>query len=260
VTVGEGRQYHQLTMKQALSIAILVALASLVGVHAQETEGVLKPRTEIRGAVSSLVKELQRREAEVVKALAAQEALEVQVEALSAELAEVKGKPPSGATATRTLAVEAAANTQIAELRKQVSDLGSERDAAVVQCDKAEAVAVQLRGQIESERSERTVELASRERELAALIEANQKDRVTLSYNLGCLYKASKRYQKAEAEFLKALALQPEDPAIHYNLGVLYDDCLAQKNRAQKHYNRFLELAPDDDDAPRVVEWLSQIQ
>jgi tetratricopeptide (TPR) repeat protein len=90
---------------------------------------------------------------------------------------------------------------------------------------------------------------------MLAMAEA-RRQRITLAYNLGCVYKASKQFKKSEQEFLKALALAPDDAAIHFNLGVLYDDNLHLPAKARRHYERFIELAPQDDDVPRVIAWL----
>lgn len=84
----------------------------------------------------------------------------------------------------------------------------------------------------------------------------SKREESTLLYNLGCVYKAAGNYRKAEAEFLKAIEIDPSDAGAHYNLGILYDDDLKQAAKAREYYKRFLELSPDDRDAPRVHEWL----
>jgi tetratricopeptide (TPR) repeat protein len=91
------------------------------------------------------------------------------------------------------------------------------------------------------------------------IAEANRKERLAMHYNMGCVYRAGRRYEKAEEEFRKALALDESDADIHYNLGVLYDDDLNKPEMARKHYNRFLELEPKGQDAARVREWLSSM-
>ena len=48
--------------------------------------------------------------------------------------------------------------------------------------------------------------------------------------------------------------------AAQFNLGVLYDDNLSERDKAKTHYKRFLELAPDDVDAPNVIEWLRALE
>ena len=88
------------------------------------------------------------------------------------------------------------------------------------------------------------------------MLEASRSERQKLCYNLGCVYRAAKEYKKAEVEYIKALDLNPNDPAVHFNLAVLYDDDLKDAKKARKHYEKFLELAPDDKDAQLVREWL----
>ncbi len=92
--------------------------------------------------------------------------------------------------------------------------------------------------------------------ELEQAIATTRRDRVTLAYNLGCVYKVNRQYDRAEREFLRALQFAPDDAASHFNLGILYDDHLEDRAKARKHYERFLELAPDDPDVPRVIQWL----
>ena len=88
------------------------------------------------------------------------------------------------------------------------------------------------------------------------ILAANRREKSVMYYNMGCMYKAAGEYENAEKQFLKALEKAPSDPDIHYNLGVLYDDDLDDSRKARHHYERFLELSPDDKDAARVREWL----
>lgn len=90
--------------------------------------------------------------------------------------------------------------------------------------------------------------------------EVSLSEQATMHYNMGCMYKLYKQYAKAEKEFLKALKIFPDDPNIHYNLGILYDDDLRDKEAARKHYSRFLELSPSEEDRAQVQEWLSSLQ
>ena len=76
-------------------------------------------------------------------------------------------------------------------------------------------------------------------------------------YNMGCVYKASRQYTRAQSEFMKALQIKEDDAAVHYNLGILYDDDLDMADNAGVHYRRFLELATDDGDIHQVQEWLA---
>ncbi len=94
---------------------------------------------------------------------------------------------------------------------------------------------------------------------LARIERESRQEKVNSYFNMGCVYRDARQFQKAEAAFLKAHALNPDDPGVHYNLGVLYDDQLHNNVRAREHYARFLELAPNDPDAPQVRDWLASI-
>jgi hypothetical protein len=133
VTAGRGGYYHCWTMKHASRIALSVVLVGVLGAGVCAADSAVEARAEARQAISDLVGELQRRESEVVKARAAQEALSVEVENLREALSEAEGKSVSGATATRELAARTATETELAQLRKQVDELTTARDGAVAE-------------------------------------------------------------------------------------------------------------------------------
>jgi|GEM_PF-4587795 len=97
------------------------------------------------------------------------------------------------------------------------------------------------------------------QKRLASLEQAAQQEKVNSYFNMGCVYRDARQFEKAESAFLKACALNPDDPGVHYNLGVLYDDQFHNNAKAREHYARFLDLAPNDPDAPQVREWLASI-
>lgn len=164
--------------------------------------------------------------------------------------------------------------------RKAIAD---ERDAAVAERDAGRVQAEGLRETVkalEARLAERDAELAAlrvaqaasdealraKDGEIASLQDAlaesqqgNARERFALAYNLGSVYKAARQYDRAEAQFLKALEMKDDDAALHYNLGILYDDNLGNDKKARLHYERFLELAPNDPDAPNVVKWLKEL-
>jgi tetratricopeptide (TPR) repeat protein len=94
---------------------------------------------------------------------------------------------------------------------------------------------------------------------LQQTMESHRHEKFSLYYNMGCAYQLAGEYKKAEYWFLNALALNPDDPYVHFNLGILYDDNLGNKKKARYHYQRFLQLAPEDKDAARVREWLASL-
>jgi len=127
--------------------------------------------------------------------------------------------------------------------------------AAVTNGELREAVAVRAVSELAAARAE----IARLERRVRELESANARERHALHYNMGCVFRVARHFDRAEAEFQEALRINPDDPATHFNLGILYDDDLKQPAKARLHYRRFLELAPDDKDAGRVREWLQRL-
>ena len=67
---------------------------------------------------------------------------------------------------------------------------------------------------------------------------------------------AAKRAKEAETLYLKALGMQPKNPQINYNLGVLYGDYLKDPRKASKYYRKYIELAPRAPDVAAVRAWI----
>ena len=93
-------------------------------------------------------------------------------------------------------------------------------------------------------------------REAAAYRSAAQRKMAELHYNLGVLFQKNERYPEAEREYLDGLKFQPDDPDIRYNLAILYDEHLRDKEKAIVQYKAFLRLRPDGQEARAVREWL----
>ncbi len=71
---------------------------------------------------------------------------------------------------------------------------------------------------------------------------------------------AAKQARAAEADYLQALKLEPDNPRVSYNLGVLYGDYLKEPRKAARYYKQYLKLAPRAPDAPVVKAWISQLE
>jgi tetratricopeptide (TPR) repeat protein len=71
---------------------------------------------------------------------------------------------------------------------------------------------------------------------------------------------AAKQAREAEADYLQALKLEPNNPRVSYNLGVLYGDYLKEPRKAARYYKQYLKLAPRAPDAPVVKAWISQLE
>lgn len=79
-------------------------------------------------------------------------------------------------------------------------------------------------------------------------------------YNQGIASLKKGEFRKAEEAFQRVIALSPEDGDACYNLAVLYEHYLNDKEKALKFYLRYLNLAPDAQDAAAVRSWVVQLQ
>jgi len=71
--------------------------------------------------------------------------------------------------------------------------------------------------------------------------------------NLGTLYLQLRHDPKAAAVLLeRSLGLSEAEPIAHLNLGILYSDYLKDPRKAYPHLKRFLELDPENGEAPRI--------
>lgn len=75
-------------------------------------------------------------------------------------------------------------------------------------------------------------------------------------FNLGLDYLNKGQFVLAEQSFTLVVNLNPMDKEANYNLGVLYDNYLGNKEKARKYYQQYLNLASDAPDAPLVKDWI----
>ncbi len=64
-----------------------------------------------------------------------------------------------------------------------------------------------------------------------------------MHYNLGVFYTQNKEYNRAVAEFEKAIELNPEDALAHFNLGFIYAEHFENRPKAIERFNQYLKLA-----------------
>jgi tetratricopeptide (TPR) repeat protein len=64
----------------------------------------------------------------------------------------------------------------------------------------------------------------------------------------------------AEGHLLDVLKLDPDDVEANFNLGTLYYQSLAEPAKAVRYWQRFLELQPEDPEAPRLRRLLEEIK
>ncbi len=87
-----------------------------------------------------------------------------------------------------------------------------------------------------------------------------RKESIAMRYKLALVYQKTDRYKEAEKEYMKVLSFDPNNSAVHYNLGVLYDDHLRNNKKAVHHYQQYIKFSPDAKDVSLVKEWVLKIQ
>ncbi len=79
-------------------------------------------------------------------------------------------------------------------------------------------------------------------------------DAAKVHYNLGNIFFLRAEYEKAAAEYKVAVTLMPYDADAHYNLAFVCGEFLNDQRSALIHYQRYLYLNPDAEDADLVKE------
>jgi tetratricopeptide (TPR) repeat protein len=74
---------------------------------------------------------------------------------------------------------------------------------------------------------------------------------------LGMLLRRNGEFLEAEAAYLKAVTASPDYALAHYNLGVLNELYLQRLDSALQHFERYQELAGEDE---RVEKWITDLQ
>ncbi|MFA5356677.1 MAG: tetratricopeptide repeat protein [Candidatus Omnitrophota bacterium] len=73
-----------------------------------------------------------------------------------------------------------------------------------------------------------------------------------MHYNMGVFYVKQKEYQRAIAEFKKAVDLNPKDAHAYFNLGYIYAEHLVDRPKAVENFRNFIRLAKKTD---KDVDW-----
>ena len=74
---------------------------------------------------------------------------------------------------------------------------------------------------------------------------------------LGMLLRRQGKFLQAESAYLKAVTARPDYALAHYNLGVLNDLYLQRLDAALRHYERYQEIAGEDN---QVRKWIADLQ
>jgi lipoprotein NlpI len=74
---------------------------------------------------------------------------------------------------------------------------------------------------------------------------------------LGMLLRRKGKFEEAENAYLKAVTARPDYALAHYNLGVLNDLYLQHLDTALQHYERYQEIAGEDE---QVMRWIADLK
>ncbi len=86
------------------------------------------------------------------------------------------------------------------------------------------------------------------------------RENADMHYNLGTIFLQNKQYKEAIKEYERVLELRPSDSETHYNLGVLYDDYLKDREKALYHYQKYLTINPKAPDAKKVETYILSLE
>ncbi len=86
------------------------------------------------------------------------------------------------------------------------------------------------------------------------------RENADMHYNLGTIFLQNKQYKEAIREYEQVLELRPSDPETHYNLGVLYDDYVRDREKALYHYQKYLSVNPKAPDAKKVETYVLNLE
>jgi tetratricopeptide (TPR) repeat protein len=143
----------------------------------------------------------------------------------------------------------------LTEARKLLKDADADLEK-----ERAKAGAFERDAQKKEQKSKTDIRLIEQaKKELARANKKMEQEEQAYRYNLGVAYTKAKLYREAAAEYEKALVLDPRNKEAHYNLGLLYDKVLSDKEKALIHYRAFLELAPQGQDKRDVQDWIDKL-
>lgn len=167
--------------------------------------------------------------------------------ALSKQIAALETMLANISVRNEDLRVELNENRQMLEKLYKAKEIVDENENLLASLNRNEETLSAL--QIEKERVGRQLKEAK----------ANLKEQtLRFHYNLGYFYDQSRQFKEALVEYKKALKIAPDDADLHYNLAVLYDEHIRDKEKAIYHYEIYLNLSPEAEDAPKVTYWINR--
>jgi chromosome segregation ATPase len=162
----------------------------------------------------------------------------------------------------------------VKEMKKQVADLQKEKDrlsSELVNIQKKSELLAAQKAKLDKDKESLENELKDYKKDVAEATKKNKalqqqienapkkfseiarqnkkllKETAGMHYNLGVFYTKNKEYNRAVAEFEKAVELNPDDSYSHFNLGCIYSEYMVNRKKAIENFRHFLRLAKGDD-------------
>jgi tetratricopeptide (TPR) repeat protein len=162
--------------------------------------------------------------------------MSAQVQQLNNQVSQLQEHNQSLASRAQVAASPVVASADGGELMGKIKDLQDEINVY------KETISL-MRQEIDSKQDEKI------------LVEAGK-----LHYNVANFYFRNKQYKDAVNEYSKALMYQPDDADIHYNLAIVSDEYLGDRQLALSHYKRYLALTPNAELALDVEERILDLE
>lgn len=173
------------------------------------------------------------------------------VKELNTKITGLQGELKSAVAAANTVKSQAESDLKVAE--KKNSQLTQENAKLAALKEQLTAkVEEKENGLAEAVRKNKALEQEIRQLP-GKFVEVSRQNKVLLKqtagmhYNMGVFYTKRKEYDRAAAEFAKAVEINPDDAYAHFNLGYIYAEYLINRGKAMDHFRHFLRLAKGDD-------------
>lgn len=82
----------------------------------------------------------------------------------------------------------------------------------------------------------------------------------SLHYNLGVIYLNKYNYLNAAEEFETVINLNHSDKDAYYNLGIIYESFLDDKEKAISYYKKYLGFVSTHSEKERIKSWINHIK
>lgn len=85
------------------------------------------------------------------------------------------------------------------------------------------------------------------------------KETQDVHYNLGRMFQESGEWKKAIVEYKKVLIINPDDAQTHFNLALIYDTIINDREKAVFHYKKYVEINPKAPDVSKVKKYITEL-